>query len=85
MNGYIMIDGTGLDFNDLGEVAGLHKQLKDGLKTGKLMILFGAVYGKLPYSPIGIVCADAGSTGIYMDTPTGSYTVSTADVVTENE
>lgn len=84
MNGYVMIDGTGLDFNDLGEVTGLHKQLKDGIGTGKMMILAGSVYGELPYSPIAIVCADAGDNGIYMDTPTGSYTVSTADVVSEN-
>lgn len=84
MNGYVMIDGTGLDFSNLGTVTGLHKQLKEGLKTGKLMILAGTVYGELPYSPIAIVCADAGDSGIYMDTPTGSYTVSTSDVVSSN-
>lgn len=84
MNGYVMIDGTGLDFSNPGTVTGLHKQLKDGIRTGKMMILAGTVYGDLPYSPIAIVCADTGDRGIYMDTPTGSYTVSTSDVVSSN-
>ena len=84
MNGYIMVDGTGLDFTNLGTVTGLHQQLKSAIVTGKQIILANTVYGELKYSPIAVVCTDAGNSGIYMDTPTGSYTVSTADVVSEN-
>lgn len=84
MSGYVMVDGSGLNFNDLGKVDGLHKQLKTAIGTGKLIIVANTVYGSVSYSPIAVVCADAGDSGIYMDTPTGSYTVSTADVVSEN-
>ena len=83
-SGYVIVDGSGIDFSDLGEVEGIHAKLKAAIATGKAVILEGTKYGTLPYTPIAVTLADAGDSGIYMDKAGGSYTVSTADVITSN-
>lgn len=82
--GYHVVDATGFDLNSPGKVDGIYAKLKNACQIKKVVYLENCVYSALNYTSIPAVLADAGDGGIYIDTPNGSFTCSTADVISAN-
>ena len=82
--GYHVVDATGFDLSDPGKVDGIYTKLKTACQIKKPVYLENCVYSVVSYTPIPAVLADAGDSGIYIDTPNGSFTCSTADVISAN-
>lgn len=82
--GYQVVDAIGFDLSSPGKVDGIFAKLKKAAQIKKVVYLENCVYSALTYTPIPAVLADAGDSGIYIDTPNGSFTCSTADVISAN-
>lgn len=82
--GYQIVDANGFDLSNPGKVNGIYAKLKTACQIKKVVYLENCVYSAVNYSPIPAVLADAGDSGIYIDTPNGSFTCSTADVISAN-
>lgn len=50
--GYALVDCTGLDLGDLGEVPGIYKAVKSAVETGKVIVLANIVNSTQSFSPI---------------------------------
>lgn len=82
--GYHVVDATGFDLSNPGKVNGIYAKLKTACQIKKAVYLENCVYSSVNYTPIPAVLADASNSGIYIDTPNGSFTCSTADVISAN-
>lgn len=82
--GYQLVDASGFDLSSPGKVDGIYAKLKNACQIKKVVYLENCVYSAINYTPIPAVLADAGDSGIYIDTPNGSFTCSTADVISAN-
>lgn len=82
--GYHVVDASGFDLSSPAKVDGIYSKLKTAHKMGKPVYLENCKYSTVNYTPIAAVLADAGDSGIYIDTPNGSFTCSTADVISAN-
>ena len=54
MEGYILVDCTGLDISSTSAqtISGIKQKLSDAIATGKQLILTHATYGTYPVTPI---------------------------------
>lgn len=82
--GYHVVDATGFDLSSPGKVDGIYAKLKKACSINKPVYLENCKYSVVNYTPIPAVLADAGDAGVYIDTPNGSFTCSTADVISAN-
>ena len=82
--GYHVVDATGFDLSSPGKVDGIYAKFKTACQIKKPVFLENCVYSAVSYTPIPAVLANAGDSGIYIDTPNGSFTCSTADVISAN-
>lgn len=82
--GYQLVDASGFDLSSPGKVDGIYAKLKNATQIKKVVYLENCVYAAVSYTPIPAVLADAGDSGIYIDTPNGSFTCSTSDVISAN-
>lgn len=82
--GYHVVDASGFNLNSPGKVDGIYTKLKTACQINKPVYLENCIYSAVSYTPIPAVLADAGDGGIYIDTPNGSFTCSTADVISAN-
>lgn len=80
IGGYTLVDGTGAVLSTGGTVTGLYKKLTDAIATKKPVILEHVKYATVEYTPFNVVLTP--DTGIvYLDTPMGAYSVTSADVL----
>lgn len=82
--GYHVVDANGFDLSSPGKVDGIYAKLKTACQIKKAVYLENCVYSAVNYTLIPAVLSDAGDSGIYIDTPKGSFTCSTADVISAN-
>ena len=80
MTGYHIVDGSGLDLNNLGTVTGLNAKCKRAIKIGKPTFLENVVNGSEALIPIPVSLMMA-STSVNIYAATGNLTVSAADAV----
>lgn len=80
MTGYHMIDASGLDLNDLGEVTGLHDKCETALKLNKPTFMENVANGDEMEIPIPVALLKA-STSINIYAPTGNLVVAANDTV----
>lgn len=80
--GCYLIDATGLDLDDLGEVEGLNAKCKKALTINKPTYFENVINDGEAIIPIPVALMQA-STSINIYAPTGNLVVSSADVVSE--
>lgn len=81
MNGYHIIDATGLDLNSLGKVTGLCASMKKAVEIGKPVVLYGVKNSTALYSPIYVTVYDKSTSGVGFILNGVAYTVNTSDTV----
>lgn len=79
-NGYIMIDGTGINFGSLGKVDGIYAKLQKGIESGKPCYLENCVNGSSAFTPIAVYLAYSG-TDIVISIGNMALTCTNADVI----
>lgn len=78
--GYVLIDGTGIDFGSLGKVDGIYSKLQKAIATGKPCYLENCKNGSSEFSPIAVYLAYSG-TDIVISIGNMALTCTNADVI----
>lgn len=81
--GYVMIDCTGVDLDDLGAVPGLYNQVKTAVQTGKPIALNGIVNGTEEFTPITAYGGVESSTSVFLSFFPVTLHINSSDVVTK--
>lgn len=64
--GYIMIDCTGVNLGNLGEVEGLYNKVKDAIKTEKPIVLCNIVNDTQAFTPINAYGGVESNTSVFL-------------------
>lgn len=79
--GYSMVDFTGVDLNDLGEVPGIYEKAKAAVNTGKPVVICNIVNDTQGFSPIVAYGGEEGATSVFLSFFPVTLHISNADVV----
>ena len=80
--GYVIIDCSGIDLGNLGEVPGIYDRAKAAIDTGKPLVCSGIVNGSQAFTPIvGFGGVESGSSVFISFYPVTLH-ISNLDVVT---
>lgn len=79
--GYAMVDFTGVDLNDLGEVPGIYAKTKAAVNTGKPVVICGIVNDTQAFSPIVAYGGEESATSVFLSFFPVTLHISNADVV----
>ena len=81
-SGYVMVDCTGLDLNDLGTVKGLYQKVIDAINSAKPIILCGIVNDDQGFSPISAFGGIESTTSVFLSFFPVTLHIDSDDVVT---
>ena len=79
--GYALVDCTGIDLNDLGEVTGIYERVKNAIKSEKPIVLCGIVNDTQAFTPIVAYGGVESSTSVFLSFFPITLHISNADVV----
>ena len=79
--GYCMIDCTGVNLGNLGEVDGLYNKVKDAIKTEKPIVLCNIVNGAQAFTPIIAFGGVESSTSVFLSFFPVTIHIANTDVV----
>lgn len=79
--GYAIVDCTGVDLGDLGEVEGLYQKVKDAIATEKPIVLYNIVNGTQAFTPIQAFGGVESSTLVFLSFFPVTIHISNEDVV----
>lgn len=79
--GYALVDFTGVDLNDLGEVPGIYEKTKAAVNTGKPIVICGIVNDTQAFSPIVAFGGEESSTSVFLSFFPVTLHISNEDVV----
>lgn len=80
--GYVMVDCTGVDFNNLGTVTGLYAKVKAAIAIGKPIVLHGIVNDSQAFTPMVAYGGEESETSVFLSFYPVTLHISNLDVVT---
>lgn len=83
MTGYHIVDGSGIDFGNLGKVDGIYAKLKTAIRLNKPTYIANCVNGSNAFTPIAVYLSDTG-TDIVISIGNMALHCSTGDVISVN-
>lgn len=80
MTGYHIVDGSGINFGNLGKVDGIYAKLKTAVSLNKPTYIANCVNGANAFTPIPVYLSDTG-TDIVISIGSMALHCSTSDVI----
>ena len=80
-SGYVMVDCTGVDLNDLGTVTGLYDKVKNAISTGKVIVLTNIKNNTQEFSNIVAYGGAESTTSVFLSFFPITLHISNEDVV----
>ena len=80
-SGYVMVDCTGVDLNDLGTVTGLYDKVKNAISTGKVIVLTNIKNNTQGFSNIVAYGGAESTTSVFLSFFPITLHISNEDVV----
>lgn len=80
-SGYVMIDCTGVDLNDLGTVTGLYDKVKSAIATGKTLVLTNIVNSTQKFTNIVAYGGIESTTSVFLSFFPITLHINSSDVV----
>lgn len=79
--GYAIVDCTGIDLGDLGEVTGIYDKVKNAIETDKPIVLYNLVNSTQAFTPITAFGGIESSTSVFLSFFPVTIHISNEDVV----
>ena len=79
--GYAIVDCTGIDLHDLGEVTGIYAKVKGAVDTGKPIVLYNLVNDSQAFTPITAYGGVENSTTVFLSFFPVTLHITNEDVV----
>ena len=80
-SGYVMLDFTGVDLNNLGEVEGIYAATKAAIETQKPIVISGVVNDTQAFTPMVAYGGVESSTSVFLSFFPITLHINSSDVV----
>ena len=80
-SGYVMLDFTGVDLSNLGEVEGIYAATKAAIETQKPIVISGVVNGTQAFTPMVAYGGVESSTSVFLSFFPITLHINSSDVV----